>query len=142
MVKADCVNPFAKGETEIASARHIAAELSASWRKAHEARAGEIEAALMKQRPEAEEDERLLLGLAAHDTALAQKLGEAEVQLAERLLALVDNVNLGLAIAKTLRQVVAVRDGAARRTQDLLQTAAVLRGQRKLAEIVPLRRVG
>lgn len=133
--------PCPKDEAPANAARRHVEDLSASWRKAHEARAAEVEAELMKQHAQACADERLLLGLASHDLALAEKLGQTEIQLAERLLALVDNAPLGLALARTLRQIIAARDGATRRVQDLLQTAGTLRGQRKLAEVVPLRRV-
>ncbi len=122
-------------------ARRHAEELSAAWRKAHEKRSTEIEAELMKQHTKADADEHLLLRLVAHDAALAEKLGQAEAQLAERVLAMVDNAVVSQALARTLGQVVAARDGTCRRIQDLLQTAGILRGQRKLAPKMPLRRV-
>ena len=96
---------------------------------------------LMKQYPDADAAERLVLRLVSHDVALAETLGRTEVELAHRALALVDNVAIGLALAKTLRQLSAVRGAATQRVQDLLQAARVLRGQRKLAEKPTLRSV-
>lgn len=119
---------------------HVAA-LSAMWKKAHDARVTEIESGLLKQRGDAGADEGLLLRLAAHDAALAERLGEAELQLTNRVVALIDNVSVGLSLSRVLKQVVAVRELTTRRMQGLLETAGVLRGQRKLAEITPLRRV-
>lgn len=141
MAESDYTNSCASDGTAAADARRYTEELSASWKKAHEARSAEIQSELMKQHADAGADERLLLGLASHDVALAETLGRAETQLAERLLLLIDNVKLGLALAKTLKQVVACRDGATGRAQDLLQTAGVIRGQQKLVATQPLRRV-
>lgn len=122
-------------------AEDAVAALSAMWKKTHDARVAEIEAGLLKQRGDASPDERLLLRLSAHDAALCEKLGQAEQQLGDRILALIDNAAVGLALARTLKQVTSVRELTTRRMQGLLETAGVVRGQRKLAEITPLRRV-
>jgi hypothetical protein len=121
--------------------REHVARLSSDWHKQHDERKKTIKAELMKQHPNADAAERLLLGLVSHDVALAETLGDTEVQLVHRSLALVDNLAVGLALAKTLKQVSLVREAATRRVQDLLQTARVLSGQRKLAEKPALRRV-
>lgn len=121
--------------------KHDLDGITAAWKKAHETRTATIEAGLLKQRSEAGPDERLLLQLAAHDAALCEKLGEAELQLANRVVALIDNAAVALALSRTLERVAAVRELTTRRMQGLLETAGVLRGQRKLAETAPLRRV-
>lgn len=122
-------------------AREHTAHLSHAWQRQHSLRKKSIKDELLKQYPDADAAERLVLGLVSHDVALAETLGRTEVQLAHRALALVDNVAIGMAIAKTLRQLSAVREATTQRVQDLLQAARVLRGQRKLADRPPLRRV-
>ena len=119
--------------------RHVN-ELSSDWTKKHRKRCSVIETDLVKERGNVSADEKLLLGLASHDIALSEILARTELQLAQRSLALVDNVTVGLMLARTLRQIGVCREGAARRARDLLQAAGVIRGQRKLAEVVPLRR--
>lgn len=128
------------GKCNDADKDHVGS-LSAVWKKEHDACTAEIEAGLLKQRSDAGPDERLLLQLTAHDAALCQKLGEAELQLAGRVVALIDNSPVALALSRTLERVAAVRELTTRRMKGLLETAGVLRGQRKLAEITPLRRV-
>jgi hypothetical protein len=130
-----------KDKSPNTDAREHVDRFSSEWREQHGARKKAIETELMKQYADADAAERLLLGLVSHDVALAETLGDSEVQLAHRALALVDNVNVGLALAKTLKQVSLVREAATRRVQDLLQTARILAGQRKLAEKPALRRV-
>jgi len=117
------------------------AKLTASWQRAHDARTKEIRAELTKQHPDSQATEVLLHSLVAHDIALTETLGRAENQLAQRLAVLPDRPAIALALARTLRQVVAAREGASRRVQALLETTGVLRGQRKLAEKPALRRV-
>ena len=127
-------------KTEAETTKHIAA-LSAHWQTEHAGRTRQIEKQLLKERGQATADERLLVALAAHDCALAELLGQSELQLAKRLRALVDNVKVGVQLARTLKEVSTCRESATRRLQSLLQAAAVLRGQRRLANVVPLRKV-
>jgi hypothetical protein len=141
MAKTHDMDPTTKDEKRAAAARRHTANLSVAWQVAHDERVREIEAQLLNERVQASAGERLLLRLAAHDAALTDKLAKTELQLAERMLALIDNVQVGASLARTLRQVVACRAVATRRLQELLETAGVLRGQRKLAEVTPLRRV-
>ena len=122
-------------------AREHTARLSRVWQRQHALRKNSIKSELIEQYPDADAAERLVLGLVSHDVALAETLGRTEVQLAHRALVLVDNVAVGLAIARTLRQLSAVREAATHRVQDLLQAARVLRGQRNLSEKPTLRRV-
>lgn len=141
----DDVDPARRDELEPADTKardHAVARLCAKWQRAHIKRTKQIEELLLKERPKAAADERLVLGLVAHDVALAEILGRTEVQIAERVLALVNDVKVAVALAKTLREVTACRTAASGRVEQLLQTAGVLRGQRQLAEVVPLRRAG
>ena len=129
-----------KRRAEDETTKHIAA-LSARWQGEHAGRTRQIEKQLLKERGQTNADERLLVALAAHDCALAELLGRTELQLAKRLLALLDNVKLGVQLARTLKEVSMCRESATRRLQSLLQTANVLRGQRRLANVIPLRKV-
>lgn len=128
-----------KKDTSVADA-HIA-RLSAHWQREHRKRTKKFERELRKDSPQASAAERLLLGIAAHDLALSDLLGRSEVELGQRTLALLDNAALSLTLARSLRQVVACREAATRRMQDVLQCVGVLRGQRKLEEMPRLRRV-
>ena len=128
-----------KGE-RAASDLHIA-RLSAHWQREHRKRARKFERELRKDSPQASSAERLLLGIAAHDLALSDLLGRSEVELAQRTFALINDVALSLTLARSLRQVVACREAATRRVQDVLQCVGVLRGQRKLEEMPRFRRV-
>lgn len=141
MGKPNCKDGGSQQQPNPAEASDPVAKLTASWEKSHEARTNEIRAELMKQHPDAQATEVLLHGLVAHDIGLAETLGRAENQPAQRLAGLPDRPAIALALARTLRQVVAARDGATRRVQVLLETAGVIRGQRKLSEKRALRRV-
>jgi hypothetical protein len=124
-----------------ASASEHAKQLSEQWRAKHAKRVAGLEAELLQDRPGATRDERLLVHVAAHDAALCDRLAEAELQISERLIALVDNAAVSLALAKGLQRTIACREASARRLRDLLQAAAVLRGQHKLATVTPIKRV-
>lgn len=117
------------------------AQLSTEWQAQHKKRSAQIEDELRKQHPSAGADECVLVQLTAHDLALAEVLAETQTQLAHRIHAMIDNPKVALALAKSLREVTSCRNSATRRVEELLATAGVLRGQRKLAEVVPLRRV-
>jgi hypothetical protein len=118
------------------------AELGKNWQAAHSQRAHHIETEILKEAPRAQSDERLLVELIGHDFALCEILGQAEVQLAKRISTLVDNTKVTLALAKALRETSACRGAAEGRVQQLMQTRAVLHGQRRLAQQFPsLRRV-
>ncbi len=126
--------------TETEGIRYVAA-LSAQWQKTHEKRAKVIRAELEKEHSQTTADERLIMDLVSNDAAICELLGQVELQLARRLLTLIDNVTLGLKLTKSLQTVGACREGAGRRVHTLLQAAAVLRGQRRVAQVVPIRRV-
>jgi hypothetical protein len=134
-------SPAHRSRSTDTESRSHADELSEQWREQHATRVAELSDELMKQHSTAERDEQLLLDLVAHDVALAQELGEVELQLAKRMLALIDDVAVGLKIAKTLKQVSACREGTTRRLQEVLQTVRVLEGQRRLARTHAFRRV-
>lgn len=135
------MNPGAKAAARKASARRHTDALSTKWRDEHAARTAALEKELMQERPGAKRDEQLLLHLSAHDAVLCDRLAEAELQLSERLVALVDNAAVSLTLAKALQRTIACREACARRLRDLLQASAVLRGQHKLASVTPIRRV-
>ena len=118
-----------------------AARLGKRWQGAHSRRVAAVEGEFLKASPAVAFDEKLLINLISHDFALCEILGESEVQLARRIAMMVDNARVALALAKALRETSLCRGATERRLQELMQTRSVLHGQRKLAEIVPLRRV-
>ena len=116
-------------------------KMSEGWQKTHDSRTKEYESELLKEHSHASADEKLLLHLIAGDAAIAELFGKSELQVAQRLLVKVDDVRTALALSKVLRQVVACREVAARRIQELTQAVGVVRGQRRLSQIPHLRRV-
>jgi hypothetical protein len=137
----DYINPDAKAAARKASAESHTDLLSVKWREDHAARTAALEKELLEERPGATRAERLLVHLAAHDGALSERIADAELQLCERLTALVDNPGVGLSLARALQRTIACREACARRLRDLLQAAAVLRAQRKLTEKTHLKAV-
>jgi hypothetical protein len=127
-------------ESELESIRHVA-QLNERWLKDHRERAQAIEAKLIEESPNAGASDRLLVGLVAHDYVLSEALGHAEALLAVRISKMVDNCRVVTALAKALRETTICRSSTERRIQQLVQTRMVLRGQRRLAAVVPLRRV-
>jgi hypothetical protein len=117
------------------------ARLSDDWQKEHEVKTKKVEEQLLQQYRQASADETVLLHIAAHDAVLSSLLAESETQVAKRLRVMIDNAAVGLALARTLRQVVACRTAATDRIQQVLQTVGVLRGQRRVRESATLRRV-
>ena len=111
------------------------------WQREHSRRARAYESQLLKESPQASADEKLLLHLASHDAALCETLGEAEVQLCKRVTTLVDNPKVVCALARALHEVTACRSAAAKRVQELLESAGVIRGQRRITQSPTLRRV-
>ena len=81
--------------------------------------------------PNAGRDERLLHELISEEIAIASALLEAEVQLSERLLLLIDNPKLLVHITKTLKDVVHLRNSVTRRIEGALGVASNLRAQRR-----------
>jgi hypothetical protein len=134
-------NHNAKAEAHKASAKRHTEMLSAKWRDDHAARTAALEKELLEERPGATRDERLLVHLVAHDAVLSDRLADTEVQISERLGVLIDNPAVTLALARGLQRTIACRESCARRLRDLLQAAAVLRAQRKMATVTPLKRV-
>ena len=141
MAKTDQSNPSPRKETPQQATKRAIDELSATWRKAHAERTAKLEADLLAERTNARADEVLLVRLAAHDGALSERLADAELQLSERLSALVDNAAVALSLARALQRTIACREACARRLRDLLQAAAVVRAQRGLAEKTRLKAV-
>jgi hypothetical protein len=137
----DYMNPGAKEAARKAAGRRHAEHLSATWREEHAKRTAALEKELLEEHCGAGRAERLLLHLASHDASLSDRLADTEVQLAERLAAMVDNASVALSLARALQRTIACRESCARRLRDLLQSAAVLRVQRKLTAKTPLKAV-
>jgi hypothetical protein len=129
-----------KHMTEAELDEHIA-NLSRYWQQQHDEQVRTIEADLLKSRTEASGPERLLVGLASHDAALASLLGKAETQLAYRIHATVGDMRVAIVLARVLKEVTKCRESAERRLCEVLQASAILRGQQKLVERSHLRRV-
>jgi hypothetical protein len=81
--------------------------------------------------PNAGRDERLLHELVSEEIAIASALLEAEGQLSERLLLLIDNPKLLVHITKALKDVVHLRNSVTRRIEGALGVASNLRAQRR-----------
>lgn len=107
-------------------------QLSARWRQVHRLHAQKISRRLLKERPQVTADERVVLDLAAHDAALAQVLADVQVELANRVRVLLDNVVVAVSLAKALREVTKVRDAAAKRVEESFVAAGTLRNQRQI----------
>lgn len=135
------IDPGANAAARQESARHHTDHLSEKWREAHAKRTAALEKELLEEHCGADRAERLLLHLASHDASLSDRLGDTEIQLAERLAAMVDNASVALSLARALQRTIACRESCARRLRDLLQSAAVLRAQRKLTGKTPLKAV-
>jgi hypothetical protein len=81
--------------------------------------------------PNAGPDERLLHELVSEEIAIVSALFEAEVQLSERLLFLIDNPRLLAHVTKALKDVVHLRNSVTRRIEGALGAASNLRAQRR-----------
>lgn len=76
-------------------------------------------------------DERILHELVAKQLPIALMLHDLEEQLATRMLNLMDDPRLALAIAKVLRETAVMASAMSKRVQATLSTAASLRAQRR-----------
>jgi hypothetical protein len=81
--------------------------------------------------PAAAADERILHELVAKQLPIALMLHDLEEQLVARMLTLMDNPQLVLAVAKILRETVTMSSAMSKRIQAILSTAASLRAQRR-----------
>lgn len=109
-------------------------QLSAHWKKEHKGRREPVRQALAKQFPSATADERLLLDQVAHDSAIAESLGNIQVELVGRIAALIDNLETVSALSKALRDIMTCRSAATSRVDEALLAAGALRSQRLLAQ--------
>lgn len=91
--------------------------------------------ALDEVSPEAAADERILHELVAKQLPVALMLHDLEEQLAVRMLAMMDNPQLVLALAKILRDTSVIASSMSKRIQAILSTAASLRAQRRFLAI-------
>ena len=110
---------------------HVEA-LNRHWRAAHRKRTRAIERQLMNNYPEASPMDRLLIGIAAHDVAVAEVLADAQLLLAKRTQALIDDPRLVRELARALDQVTSCRNSAFRRVEELSTTLSTTRAQRAL----------
>ena len=116
-------------------------QLGKRWQKSHLKRTRALEDELNNENPQASREEKMLMNLISGDYAMCEVLLEIELGLAKRACTLVDNPSTVLALARALRETTACRGATEGRLQELMKTRAVLNGQRKLAQVVPLRRV-
>lgn len=94
-------------------------------------RGDEARRALDEAAPSAAADERILHELVAKQLPVALMLHDLEAQLAVRLGLVIDDPKLALAVAKTLRETIAMASAMSKRIQSTLSTAATLRAQRR-----------
>jgi hypothetical protein len=81
--------------------------------------------------PGAAADERILHELVAKQLPIALMLHDVEEQLALRMMNLMDDPGLALAVVKVLRETATLASAATKRVQSTLSTAASLRAQRR-----------
>lgn len=115
---------------------HVEA-LNRHWRGAHRKRTRAIERQLMSALPNATAVDKVLVKLAAHDAAVAELVGDAQVLLASRVVALVDNPKSVATLTRALSESTSCRNAAARRVEALMQTVTTMRTQRAFVESEP-----
>lgn len=91
--------------------------------------------ALDESSPDAAADERILHELVAKQLPIALMLHDIEEQLAMRILNLMDDPRLALAIAKVLHETSILASATTKRIQSTLSTAASLRAQRRFLKL-------
>jgi hypothetical protein len=123
--------PARPEEEEPDSGAHIQ-ELNSLWRRAHQKRTRVLKRTLLSDHKDASKVDEVLAGLAAHEIAIAEALGDSQVLLAGRLTAFVDAPQSLMTVARAISEVTASRNATTRRAAELLQTAATLRAQRAL----------
>ena len=111
--------------------------LNRQWRRDHRKRVRAIEKSLLAGQSSVTEAEKLLTSVAAHDSAIAQLLGDAQVLLAARLLALVDSPASLLQVSRSLKDATSCRNAAARRAAETLQVVNTIKAQRALTTPKP-----
>jgi hypothetical protein len=121
-----------------AAEAHVDA-LNQAWRAQHLKRRQAIEKQLLTARTDVTAVDRVLVSLAAHDAALAELLGDAQVLVASRVLALVNNPKQMLALARGLRETTSCRTAATTRVEQLLLTVARLPAKRVSTASKPLK---
>ena len=97
-----------------------------------DAQAEQRRALLAAMAPDAAPDERVLLELAGDELKLFDVLRDAQLQAALRVVVLVDNPTMALALTKALKNTADVANSVARRVRESLQAASALRAQRRL----------
>lgn len=127
-------------EAELAQPRALQRKAE-EWARRHDDRVAQLQRELWADSGDVGRDHQLLVHLAAHEAALAERLAHVQVQLLERASLVVDNAALALKVAKTLREMTAVSGAIGRRVESLLGTASVIRAQRALTAKRPSLRV-
>ena len=107
--------------------------LNKHWQAKHRERDRAVKKRLLADYTAPSAADRVLLGLASHDTAIAELIGDAQVLLASRVVAFVDSPKLALALARALGEATSCRNAATQRVEALLQTVTTTRAQRDLA---------
>lgn len=117
----------AKQQAQDALRRH-----STAVAQHHAERAAQVERELLARSADAGADERVLVHMAACEVALAERLGEIEVEVLVRVQLLVDAPGMALKASKMLKELVNVGGTLGARVQALLAAAATMRAQRAL----------
>lgn len=95
------------------------------------ARGTAAQQALDQASPDAAADERILHELVAKQLPIALMLHELEEQLASRIMGVMDEPHLALAVSKVLHETCMLASAMTKRIQGTLSTAASLRAQRR-----------
>jgi len=99
----------------------------------HRVRSDELEHELVKDEPDVGADQRLLLRLAARETALLEDLQRVQIALIMRVEMAVDEPQLAQKLAKAAKESAVVSSSLSSRVEALLGTASSLRIQRHLS---------
>lgn len=112
--------------------RRALREQSQQWATTHRSRVDELQRELLCDCAHIGPDHGLLLRTAAMEAGLAARLADVELQLIERAGVLVDSPEHVAAVARALKEVVAVSGAISARVESLLGAASVIRAQREL----------
>lgn len=109
-------------------------KITEKWGEGHAARVSALTDELINDSASSGSKEHLIQRLAANSAAVAEIVGRAQLQLAERMERFVDNSKLFLALARSLKEATAVQSSTMRSVQELLSAAATIRSQRVINE--------
>jgi hypothetical protein len=116
-------------------ARRALEEKAQQYVKAHRQRLDELTTEVIGEDPRASSGQKLLLSLAAHEAAIAERLQEIQVQLLFRVELLIESPASALKLTKVLKDVALLSSTVGARVESLLAASSVLAAQRDFAQV-------